>query len=379
MNYFCKKVCILSTAHEVTDARIFYKEAKLLAKAGYDVSIVIPHDKDEVLDGIKVFAINRANNRFIRMSCVTINVFFRGLEQHAEIYHIHDPDLLFVTLILKMLTGAKIIYDVHEDYPKSLLSREYMPKFIRSWFSVIFNWIEKNVARYYDCIFAATVSIANNFKSKNVVLLPNFPDIDRFSAVAKETRDILNINKNYTLIYCGGLTRIRGIREIISSLGFINSAYAVKLKLAGRFDDPKFEREIKSLEEWKMVDYLGYISKEEVIKNFYEADCGLVCLWPEPNHVSSLGDKLLEYMLVGLPVIASNFPLWKSIINDANCGICVNPLCPEEIAKAIVYLIEHSAEAEKMGQNGRKAVLEKYNWKKEYIKLLNVYKNLITS
>ena len=81
-------------------------------------------------------------------------------------------------------------------------------------------------------------------------------------------------------------------------------------------------------------------------------------------------------MAAGLPIIASNFSLWKEIIEGNHCGICVNPLDPKEIARAIEYLIEHPEEAKKMGENGRKAVLEKYNWENESKKLLDVYKGL---
>ena len=91
---------------------------------------------------------------------------------------------------------------------------------------------------------------------------------------------------------------------------------------------------------------------------------------------SGMRIKILDYMAAGLPVIASTFPLWKEIVIGNKCGVCVNPLEPKEIAKAIEYLIVHPDEAEKMGANGRKAVLEKYSWENEGKKLLELYKIL---
>ena len=92
-----------------------------------------------------------------------------------------------------------------------------------------------------------------------------------------------------------------------------------------------------------------------------------------PNHVNALPNKMFEYMSAGLPVIASNFPLWKEIVEGNKCGLTVNPLSPKEIAEAIRYLLAHPEEARKMGENGRKAVLEKYNWDNESRKLMVFY------
>ena len=107
-------------------------------------------------------------------------------------------------------------------------------------------------------------------------------------------------------------------------------------------------------------------------------DAGFILLKPNPNNIAaaSRNNKLYEYMAAGLPVIASDFPLWKKIIEKNYCGICIDPSNPEKIAKAIEYLIKHPDEAKKMGGNGKKAVLEKYNWENESKKLLKVYKNL---
>ena len=371
------KVCIFSTLHDAFDNRIFHKEARAIYAAGYDVTLIACRDKDEISDGIKIIALHPAKNRFTRMTFMAVKVFVIAIKQRADIYHFHDPELIGVALLLKLSTRAKIIYDVHEDTPKSVLSKEWINIHIRDFTSLVFDKIEKLLSRYFDCVFAATVSIADNFKKGNVVLLANYPDIGRF---LKAEKDILSKgiikNKEYTLVYCGGLTKIRGIKEIVLSLGFIDFAYNVKLKLAGQFNDTGYEKEVRGLKEWDRVDYLGHISKEKVIENLYIADCGLVCLWPEPNHIESLGDKLLEYMAAGLPVVASNFPLWKKIVEGSDCGICVNPMDPGDIARAVEFLTKNTENAKQMGKNGRKAVLERYSWEKESEKLKEIYDKL---
>ena len=85
---------------------------------------------------------------------------------------------------------------------------------------------------------------------------------------------------------------------------------------------------------------------------------------------------MFEYMAAGIPVVASNFPLWKEIIEENKCGICVEPANVEQISDAVNYLLNNPEEAQRMGANGRKAVEEKYNWNNEAKTLLQLYCDL---
>ena len=128
---------------------------------------------------------------------------------------------------------------------------------------------------------------------------------------------------------------------------------------------------------WKNVDYLGWMDREGVKAALNESMIGLVTLHPIINYLDALPVKMFEYMAAGLPVIASNFPLWKKIIEGNQCGLCVAPLDPQAIADAIDYLLVHPEEAERMGRNGQKAVQERYNWGLEELKLTSLYDSLI--
>jgi glycosyltransferase involved in cell wall biosynthesis len=124
------------------------------------------------------------------------------------------------------------------------------------------------------------------------------------------------------------------------------------------------------------VDALGFVDRESVRATMARSMAGMVLFHPEPNHIDAQPNKMFEYMSAGIPVIASNFPLWREIIEGAKCGICVSPLDPEEIAGTIRWIIEHPAEAKQMGKNGRRAVEERYNWDIEEKKLLGFYSTL---
>ena len=150
----------------------------------------------------------------------------------------------------------------------------------------------------------------------------------------------------------------------------------MKLLLAGKFSNPNFRDEVMNIDSWGKVDELGFLSREEVRNVYVRSKAGIVTLHPLPNYLDALAVKMFEYMAAGLPVIASNFELWKTIIEENNAGMCVDPLDSKAISSAIQYVLDNPKIASEMGANGKKMVLEKYNWDIEKIKLFNLYKKL---
>ena len=130
---------------------------------------------------------------------------------------------------------------------------------------------------------------------------------------------------------------------------------------------------------WRQVEALGFVDREGVRAMVARSMAGLVVLHPTINYIDALPVKMFEYMSAGIPVIASNFPPWKEIIEGAKCGLCVDPLDPGEIAGAIQFIVEHPEEAEQMGKNGRRAVERRYNWEMGEKKLLEFYSGLAHS
>lgn len=365
------RVCILTTVHSAFDVRIFHKEARSLAKAGYDVVLIAQHSRSETVEGVKIIPLSTPRNRFFRILGTTARALKLALEQKASVYHFHDPELIPIGLLLKILTKARIIYDVHEDMSKQILNKEWLPSGLRIMTSVVFNFYEKKMAKRFDCIITVHPCIENNFKQKNTASVGNYPIISYFET--NQDKPSILEKRVYTLIYCGVLTRMRGIKEIVDSLNFINPRYDVRLKLVGGFPDKNFEKEIKGSDKHSRVEHIDSLPHREAIKQIMEADFGLVCLWPRQNYLNSMPVKMFEYMAAGLPVIASDFHLWRKIIQESKSGVCVDPLRPKDIAKAVEYLIEHPEKAREMGENGRKAILERYNWENEEKKLLRIY------
>jgi len=364
-----KKICHLTSVHPKIDIRIFYKECKTLADAGYDVTLVVQNDKDEVIEEVNIITINKPKNRKERMTRTVRQVYSCALECNAEIYHFHDPELIPIGLRLKR-KGKKVIYDVHEDVPRQILSKQWIPAPLHKTISWTVEKIENYAAKRFDYIITATPYIRDRFLKIN----RNSIDVNNFPLLAE--LHISNTDwssKEKLICYVGGIGRVRGIQEMVQAIGM--TSYS--MLLAGNFESSA-EREIAVQRDgWRQVIELGHINRTEVKEVLSRSMAGLVLFHPEPNHINAQPNKMFEYMSAGIPVIASNFPLWKEIIESNNCGICVDPLNVNEITDAINWIMDNPEQAKLMGKNGRKAVEAKYNWKQEENKLLKIYEGLL--
>jgi len=367
------KAVHLATVHPPFDTRIFHKEAKTLARAGYEVVLIAQHERNEVVDGIKIVALPKRRNRLTRIFGLTWQAFCLALRQRADVYHFHDPELLPIGVLLKLFMRGKVIYDVHEDVPQQILTKHWIPAPLRNPLAVVFNIFEKLLSRAMDAVVVATEGIAEKFSQLKPIVVHNYPDLTMLPKPLTRCGE----GKEKVLVYVGGISKLRGAIEMVRALEYLNSVWNVRLDLIGKFEPPELEQELQSLPGCRRVRFLGWMQPEDVYAHLAKADIGLVCLHPVPRFMVAWPVKLFEYMAAGLPVVASNFPLWKEIVEGNRCGITVNPLDPKEIAQAIEYLLTHPEEARQMGENGRRAVEEKYNWDREGQKLLKLYEELL--
>lgn len=364
------KVIHVTSAHARYDTRIFIKMCSSLAKHDYQVSLIVADGLgDELKNNVSIYDVGaKAGGRLERMTKTANKVFQKAKELDGDIYHLHDPELMYFGAKLKSL-GKKIIFDAHEDLPKQLLTKPYLSKLSKILLSRALSIFEKYICKKYDFIISATPSINKKFLTinKNSLCVNNYPLLNELS------NEVLWEDKKNEICYVGGITLLRGIKEVIKSLEYTDDA---KLNLVGKIGSELIKNEIENYHGWKKVNELGFLNREKVSNIMKFSKAGIVTFLPAPNHIDAQPNKMFEYMSAGLPVIASNFPLWKEIVEGNDCGICVNPSSPKEIGGAIKFILSNSARAEEMGQKGRKAIIEKYNWGVEEKKLYSIYDRL---
>ena len=367
-----KKVCILTSVHTPEDVRIYQKQAKSLRQAGYEVTLVNPSlTKTDDLGIEFVSADLGGMSRLKRMMKSPKKVYNVAKNIGADIYHIHDPELLGIGK--KLSRNALVIFDSHEDTPGQILSKDYIPKPFRKIISFGFALKEKGTAKKLSAVVTATDTINGFFTAKGckkVVTVNNYPILDEFR------KDVPFENREDAVCYIGGITRIRGIQEVVKSL----EGADYRLLLAGAFDSAELEENVKAMPEFEKTDFFGMVGRTEVADILSRSKVGLVTLYPVPNYVNSLPIKMFEYMAMGVPVVYSDFDFWKTLAGneeDGICGVAVDPYDPADIRKACEYILSHPEEAKKMGENGKRLVNEKYNWHVEEEKLLALYKELL--
>lgn len=364
------KICHLTSVHNYDDIRISIKECQSLVNANYNVHLISPNTTETCFKGIKIHGVqNVYKGRMQRIFMFSKVILLKAIEIDADIYHFHDPELIPVGLKLER-KGKKVIYDVHEDVPRQIMTKHWIPKLFRKLISILFEIYEKKSAKKFTAIVTSTPFIRERFLrvNKKTVDIKNYPLIAELFQP-----NIVYEEKEAAITYIGGISTKRGLFTMVQA---VNRLGDVTLKLAGNISDNEELKKVQTMDGWSKVDYLGFVNREGIKSILKESKAGLVVLQPEANYIDSLPIKMFEYMAAGIPVIASNFPLWKEIIIKNKCGICINPLNVNELVNAIQWLLDNPYEAKKMGENGRKAVEENFNWEHESKRLLELYQNI---
>ncbi len=362
----------LTSAHRPFDTRIFEKECRTLQEAGLSVTLIVPHERDEIRQGVRIKAVALPGNGRERLTSTTHRVYRSALEESKEaIYHFHDPELLPWMFVLKF-RGRRVIYDVHEDTPRQVMYQHWIPRWLRPAASLWITILERLAGMWFDGILAVNEVIASHFPSKKTEIVPNYPMLRAFTAddaPAYRHRDAV-------VAYVGGITEVRGIKEMIEAIDRVEERYGARLLLAGSFYPPRLESDMKATSGWRRVIFKGWQPHQAVPGLLATSRIGIVALHPEKQYVDSFPTKLFEYMAAGLPVIVSDFPGLRRFVETHRCGLLVDPLWPEAIAEAITYLLAHPDEAEAMGRRGLQAVRASYNWEAEGRKLIALYRDV---
>ncbi|MGA7833555.1 MAG: glycosyltransferase family 4 protein [Terracidiphilus sp.] len=369
MNY---RAVHLTSVHYAFDTRIFHRECKSLALAGYDVTLIAPHSgSDQCLNDIKLRTVKPPADRRERMTKTIWAVYRAALRENADIYHFHDPELLPIGVLLK-LRGKRVIYDVHEDYKGTMEGKQWLPSAFHKPAAIAVDACEQTLGRACDRIIAATPTIARKFRPERARLVQNYPWLNELqspNAPSHEKREAI-------AIFVGWLGDHSGMESMGRAIELAAKKLPMKLLIAGKLK-PGALATFQTGATNKFVEYLGFLSRPQVAELIARARVGMVTVLPLDNYVNAQPTKMFEYMSGGVPVIASDFPVYRKIVESADCGLLVDPLNPTAIADAILWIMQNPSQAAKMGQNGQRAIADKYNWEREAASLIATYEELL--
>lgn len=363
----------MSSVHNALDTRIFYRFC-LSLKQDFDVTLIAVHPQQENRNGVLIIPFRRLKNKLFRVSVTWISMFFKAIRVNASLYHLHDPELIPCGLLLK-LCGKKVIFDIHENVAEDIFDKPWIKN--KKLLYSIFNIFEKLAVKYFT-IFLAENSYEPRYKKlgANYEIVLNYHDPAFFEPFAA-----LKNRQGNRIFYIGILLESRGLLEIAEAIWILKQKnIEIHFDIVGELYTDLAEK-LQSLSFFKNIEHLLHFHGRLPLEKGYEisktAGIGMCIIHPMKNSVGSYPTKMFEYMAIGLPQIISDFPLYKSVVETHNCGICVNPHQPIEIANAIEKILQNPELADEMRINGiQKSHL--YTWDSQYAKALQVYKKILS-
>ena len=366
------RVVHMTTVHQPYDVRIFHKECRTLSRSGYDVTLMVAQPCDEERAGIRLVRVATTRGRLSRMLGAPIKMLRLALREKADLYHFHDPELIPVGLCLKAL-GKRVIYDVHEELAQDICDKEWIPRPLRYPVAAVAYAVEQVAARIFDGIVVSRPALEGRFPRRKTVLANNFPILGELEQPSARRFS----DRPPVCAYVGGINRERGLMEIVRALGALPDSVAFELHVAGLVEPANLVRELESMKGWARVRLLGWRSRSQVAELLNAARFGIVMFLPIANHVRSTPTKIFEYMSAGLPVLATDMPYWKQIIEKSGVGLTVDPKDTAALAGKLQWMIEHPEECQRMGATGFRLVHEKFNWGPEGARIIGLYEGLL--
>lgn len=362
-----------TTVHPRDDSRIRDKELASLQRAfGGPVAMYVQDGLGDEIDrraGFPIVDTGPPLRRLKRMTVGAWRMFNAVRRARPTVAQFHDPELLPWGLLL-CLFGIKVVYDVHEDVPRQVMHNERLPgwaKAIASPLAAFAEWVGGHV---FSGVVVVTDEIAARFPARNTALVRNFPLLEEMHS--PDARRMADRRREFT--YVGTITQNRNIFRMMEAVDGLTDPDA-RLRLAGNFTIPDDRLIADAMPAWRRVKYEGWQSREGIADILADSRAGLVLLKPIPHEMVTLPIKLFEYMAAGIPVISSDFPLWREIVDGAGCGLLVDPENTAAITAAMQWILDNPEEAQAMGDRGRRAVEQIYSWEIEERTLIDFYRD----
>lgn len=371
------KVCHIISGYFRNDARVFYRQCVSLKNNGFDVCILTNDGcPDEIQDDIQITSCTRSLVPRWKALLFATKYFYRSaLAIDADVYQLHSPELLPLAIKLKKL-GKIVVYDAHEDMPAHILEKEWLPTWSRKLLSECFKIYMNHVFKIIDEIITPHTHVAKSLNNRleKGVLIANFPIVKKKFLLDKSSY----LSRRNIFCYSGTVYSYSNQETIASAMLSANEAH---YHVAGYIDQAQQDKLMKS-GAGERIKYWGRLSQEDLAK-FYEKSIAGISLY---DYKLNLGDrlgsygtnKIFEYMEAGLPIICTDYKLWKDIVDRYECGICIRPGDTASLIRAMIKIMSDKNLSFEMGQNGRRAVELEFNWISEEKKYCQLMQKLTT-
>ncbi|NLX10170.1 MAG: glycosyltransferase family 4 protein [Chloroflexi bacterium] len=365
-------ICILTTVHNPFDSRIFHKEARSLARAGYRVTLLGQGAPDEVIDGVQLRPLpprppaEKAWRRWFRLP----GVWRQARRENADVYLLHDPELTLVGLLLKV-GGRRVVYDVHEHVPYQIRDKAWIPRGLRPLIAGVYDRYERAIVGRFDAIIAAFEQIAGRFPRQQPIIVRNVPQVERWRPAAPGIR---GPDGRLIAVYAGVAQADRCILELVQAVEQLDPALNVELWIVGAFASAAYEAQVRAA-AGDRVRLWGYVPHEQIPGLLAKSHIGLMSLRPQLNSAVNWPIKLFEYMAAGLPMLMTANPFWMELAGGQ--AVPVNIEDPADIARGLTLLAQDDPRRAEMGAQARQVVEARYNWADQEQTLLALFARLI--
>ena len=367
-----QRVCHVTSVHNTEDVRIFHKECTSLVNNGYKVFLV-GQGESYSKNGVEIVGCGKKpKSRLMRMLVFTRKIYKEAKKLNCDIYHFHDPELLPYAIKMKS-SGKKVIFDSHEFYSEQIRIRTYLPSFLRRVIAKMYYSLETKAAGKIDAVIIPTTKEGKTTfenRAKKVACVGNYPRLEEFPEQSRG-----DVRRN-GMCYAGSLTTARGIMQLVE----IAEKADVDLFLAGSFESDELKANVLKKNGEEKVHYKGILDREEIFRLYSSTLIGMSLGLNAGQYVKvdCFATKVYEFMAMGMPVIISDIPYHRTMMEQYDFGFCVNPEDVDDVAKKVKYLMENEEEAKRMGENGKRLVREHFSWEIAEKVMLDLYQQILS-
>lgn len=371
-------VCHISSMHNNwADDRIYERACLGLKREGLDVHLVFT--KPDVIppgEGVHFHWIKKRKG-WKRRWLSSKEAVSKAIEIKADIYHFHDPDLLpHILKIKKRIPQAKVVFDIHENY-QARFSQWGLPVFLGKIYQR-YQLRKMNLLDGFATTTETMMSLFSNVRKPGVVIR-NSVDVYRLSHVDLANIQPFDIPTIYT---SGSQSHSRLVLQCVQSMRHISKDLNFRMMFAGRYS-PGIREELKEQAEkdgtGQLLQLEGMLPWDENFSRTAKAFCGCVFYENNQNNQVTLPNRIYEYMFSGIPIVVSDYPELRNIVEKAKCGLIVPSDKPEDMAKAFEFLLQNPEKAKAMGRNGRKAIFEDFGYHVDIKNTLEFYNQILNS